>query len=174
LYLVRAPTQVLRMLDEAAMELVVSMFTDYRCIRPEIHVRINDLPYIDRLRDIRQTQRNSLIRVAGRVTEISGISTMIKIFEYSCNKCMADLGPFYQDPHKPLKLNKCSNCGSSGPFKLLEQKTTFRNYQKVTIQEDPGSVSAARVPRKMSVILLDDLVNSTVPGDSIVIDKMCI
>ena len=38
--------------------------------------------------------------------------------------------------------------------------TVYRNYQKITLQESPGSVPAGRLPRSKEVILLNDLVGS--------------
>ncbi len=38
--------------------------------------------------------------------------------------------------------------------------TVYRNYQKITLQESPGSVPAGRLPRSKEVILLNDLVSS--------------
>ena len=40
------------------------------------------------------------------------------------------------------------------------RETVYRNYQKVTLQESPGSVPAGRLPRSKEVILLNDLVDS--------------
>lgn len=47
-------------------------------------------------------------------------------------------------------------------------KTVYRNYQKLTLQESPGSVPAGRLPRQREVILLWDLIDSAKPGEEIV------
>lgn len=47
-------------------------------------------------------------------------------------------------------------------------QTVYQNYQRITIQESPGKVSAGRLPRSKDVILLADLVDSCKPGDEIV------
>ncbi len=47
--------------------------------------------------------------------------------------------------------------------------TVYRNYQKVTLQESPGSVPAGRLPRSKEVILLNDLVDAVRPGEEVVI-----
>lgn len=43
----------------------------------------------------------------------------------------------------------------------------YRNYQKMTIQETPGTVPPGRVPRQKEVYLLHDLVDSARPGDEV-------
>jgi len=49
-----------------------------------------------------------------------------------------------------------------------KQQTVYRNYQKMTLQESPGSVPAGRLPRHREVILLWDLIDSAKPGEEIV------
>jgi len=108
---------------------------------------------------------------------------------YECSICHELIGPF---PVKPdLKgqqpsPSKCPHCQSSGPFPINSEqvffspsslliyssfsisKTKHRNYQKVTLQESPGSVPPGRLPRSKDVILLDDLIDIAQPGDEIV------
>ena len=48
-----------------------------------------------------------------------------------------------------------------------ETRTLYRNYQKLTIQETPGTVPPGRVPRQKEVYLLNDLVDSARPGDEV-------
>ena len=43
----------------------------------------------------------------------------------------------------------------------------YRNYQKWTVQETPGSVTPGRVPRQKEVYILNDLVDSARPGDEV-------
>ena len=52
-YLANAPTEILKIFDEAALAVVLTIFPDYKKIRSEIHVRITDLPTSDSLRDLR-------------------------------------------------------------------------------------------------------------------------
>ena len=47
------------------------------------------------------------------------------------------------------------------------QQTIYRNYQKITLQESPGSVQAGRLPRHKEVILLHDLIDQARPGEEI-------
>lgn len=39
------------------------------------------------------------------------------------------------------------------------EETIYRNYQRITIQESPGSVPAGRLPRQKDVICLWDYVD---------------
>lgn len=46
-------------------------------------------------------------------------------------------------------------------------ETIYRNYQKLTLQESPGTVPAGRLPRHKEVILLYDLIDVARPGEEI-------
>ena len=47
------------------------------------------------------------------------------------------------------------------------EQTLYKNYQRITIQESPGKVSAGRLPRSKDAILLGDLCDSCKPGDEV-------
>ena len=47
------------------------------------------------------------------------------------------------------------------------EETVYKNYQRITIQESPGSVPAGRLPRSKDAILLGDLCDACKPGDDI-------
>ena len=43
----------------------------------------------------------------------------------------------------------------------------YQDYQKLTLQESPGTVPAGRLPRQKQVILLNDLIDCARPGEEI-------
>ncbi|THU48148.1 hypothetical protein C4D60_Mb09t23160 [Musa balbisiana] len=87
--------------------------------------------------------------------------------KYDCNKCGAILGPFLQNSYSEVKVGSCPECQSKGPFTSNVEKTIYRNYQKLTLQESPGVVPAGRIPRCKKVILLNDLIDCACPGEEI-------
>jgi len=167
IFVADAPTEVLEIFDKAAAMVVKQSFPAYSLIRPDIHVRVAGLPVSDNIRDIRQMHLNQLVKVSGVVNRRSGIFPQLKLAMYSCAKCDASIGPYVQDTLEPSQVTNCPECQSKGPFSLKAESTVYRNYQKVTIQESPGSVPAGRLPRSKDVILLADLVDSIKPGDEI-------
>jgi DNA replication licensing factor MCM2 len=46
-------------------------------------------------------------------------------------------------------------------------ETVYQNYQKLTLQESPGTVPAGRLPRQKEVILLHDLIDCARPGEEV-------
>lgn len=166
-YLSNSPIAMLKILDEVALEVTLMQFPAYERIHKEIHVRITDLPVKNTLRELRQSQLNCLIRVSGVVTRRTGVFPQLKWVKYNCGKCSALLGPFYQDIHNEIKINTCPSCQSKGPFNVNMEQTVYRNYQKLTIQESPGTVPPGRLPRHREVICLWDLIDQAKPGEEI-------
>lgn len=166
-FLVAAPAEVLKIFDLVAMQAVELVYPMYRQIHTEIHVRIANLPVSLNLRDLREQHLNTLVRVQGVVTRRTGVFPQLKYVKFDCKKCGQVLGPFIQDSNQEVTVTFCHNCRSHGPFILNSEKTVYRNYQRITIQESPGSVPAGRLPRQRDVILLWDLIDSAKPGDDV-------
>jgi DNA replication licensing factor MCM2 len=166
-FLANAPSEMLKIFDQVAMDTTLLHYPDYERIHAEIHVRITDLPVQYTLRQLRQSHLNCLVRVSGVVTRRSGVFPQLKYIKFDCTKCGVTLGPYPQDSNVEVKLSFCQNCQSKGPFTLNTEKTVYRNYQKLTLQESPGTVPAGRLPRHREVILLWDLIDSAKPGEEV-------
>ncbi|TQS34863.1 hypothetical protein Golomagni_04739 [Golovinomyces magnicellulatus] len=166
-FLISAPGEMLKLFDEVAMDVTLLHYPDYERIHSEIHVRITHLPVQFTLRQLRQSHLNCLVRVSGVVTRRSGVFPQLKYVIFDCGRCGARLGPFQQESSVEVKISYCQNCQSRGPFNLNSEKTVYRNYQKLTLQESPGTVPAGRLPRHREVILLWDLIDKAKPGEEI-------
>ncbi|RMZ77593.1 hypothetical protein DV737_g4243, partial [Chaetothyriales sp. CBS 132003] len=167
-FLANAPTEMLRIFDRAAFDVVKLHYPNYELIHPDIHVRISDLPVRYTLRQLRQSHLNCLVRVSGVVTRRTGVFPQLQLIYFKCQACHASLGPFAQESTtSEVKLTYCSNCSKKGSFTVQGEKTIYRNYQKLTLQESPGSVPAGRLPRSRDVVLLADLIDSAKPGEEV-------
>ncbi|KAF6760260.1 MCM-domain-containing protein [Ephemerocybe angulata] len=166
-FLTNCPSAMLEIFDEVALNAILVYYPAYKRIHSEVHVRISDLPLSSSLRDLRRSDLNKLVRISGVVTRRTGVFPQLKYVKFDCVKCGAVLGPFYQDATKEVKISYCANCESKGPFPVNSSQTVYRNYQKMTLQESPGSVPAGRLPRHREVILLWDLIDSAKPGEEV-------
>ena len=105
-----------------------------------------------------------LINVRGVVSRRSNVFPQLKIMWIDCSACGAAFGPFTHNqkqdfrcmshtihipiihipsaPHPPLLLRpkRCPQCQSKGGFTVNAERTIYRNYQKITLQEVPGTV----------------------------------
>ncbi|KAI1820443.1 MCM-domain-containing protein [Xylaria intraflava] len=166
-FLANAPQEMLVLFDQVAMDVVLLHYPDYQRIHSDIHVRIFDLPVHYTLRQLRQSHLNCLVRVSGVVTRRTGVFPQLNYVKFDCMKCGATLGPFQQESNVEVKIKYCQNCQSRGPFTINSEQTIYRNYQKLTLQESPGTVPAGRLPRTREVILLWDLIDKAKPGEEI-------
>ncbi|CCL98347.1 uncharacterized protein FIBRA_00342 [Fibroporia radiculosa] len=166
-FLTNSPSAMLSIFDEVALNAILVYYPSYERIHSEVHVRITDLPLSSSLRDLRRSNLNNLVRVSGVVTRRTGVFPQLKYVKFDCRKCGAVLGPFYQDATKEVRVSYCPSCEGKGPFTVNSEQTVYRNYQKMTLQESPGSVPPGRLPRHREVILLWDLIDSAKPGEEI-------
>ena len=167
-FVANVPSEVLKIFDQAAFEIVKLHYPNYDQIHPEVHVRISDLPVHYTLRQLRQSHLNCLVRVSGVVTRRTGVFPQLQMVRFTCQNCGITLGPFAQDSTSAeVKLTFCSGCQKRGPFKLNSERTVYRNYQKLTLQESPGTVPAGRLPRHREVVLLADLIDKAKPGEEV-------
>jgi len=161
------PAIILPYLNTVASEVANQYFAGYENIQSEVYVRIRDLPIKDKLRDLRKDNLNHLVRVEGVITRRSQVFSQLKKVYYECQKCGEIKGPILFHNNEPVKLGACTVCQSNGPFTIERENTVYRNYQKITIQETPGSVQPGRVPRQKEVILLGDNIDMARPGDEV-------
>jgi DNA replication licensing factor MCM2 len=132
-------------------------------IAQDLHVRVTDLPISDRLRDLRQNHLNCLVRVSGVVTRRSAVFPQLKSAVYECTTCGISTEPFRDINTRP---SICVHCQAS-TLRMNSSKSEYGNYQKITLQESPGSVPPGRVPRYKDVVLLGDLIDIARPGEEV-------
>lgn len=166
-FLRQCPEEMLKIFDVVAMEATEIHYSDYTQIHSEIHVRITDYYDLLNLRDLRQNHLNSLIKIKGVVTRRTGIFPQLKYIKFDCPRCKTVLGPFFQDSNQEISIRFCSNCEYRGKMIINSEQTVYRNYQRITVQESPGSMPAGRLPRHKEAILLWDLVDIAKPGEEI-------
>ncbi|KAG0140469.1 hypothetical protein CROQUDRAFT_356950 [Cronartium quercuum f. sp. fusiforme G11] len=166
-FLANCPAPMLAHFDAVALDAILLYYPEYDRIHSEVHVRITELPTSYTLRELRQEHLDRLVRVTGVVTRRTGVFPQLKYVKFDCGKCGETLGPFYQDANVEVRISYCSNCGGKGPFAINSEQTVYRNYQKMTLQESPGSVPAGRLPRHREVILLWDLIDLAKPGEEV-------
>ncbi|KAL3943743.1 MAG: hypothetical protein SGBAC_002166 [Bacillariaceae sp.] len=171
-WIVDAPKDMFDVLDEAATRHTLSLFPSYNAIQKEVHVRISQVPIMDSLRDLRRSHLECLVKVHGVVTRRSNVYPQLQQAIYKCLNCKATQGPFkvessgtmVEDAYKP---DECPMCDAVGRFQLDTPKCVYRNFQRVNLQETPGSVPPGRVPRTKEVILTNDLIDIARPGEEI-------
>ncbi|KAM0681348.1 MCM DNA helicase complex subunit [Glugoides intestinalis] len=156
--------EFLSVLDAALVRVTQGYFPNYHLIKPLIHGRIINLPVIENIRDLRNSHLNKLVRINGVVTRRSGVYSLYSIVKFTCTKCKATFGPFIG---KNIKPTSCFECQGKGPFVVNTSETVYKDFQKLTIQEIPGTVPSGSLPRSKEVLLYFDLIDCCKPGDEV-------
>mmetsp|Transcript_21527 Transcript_21527/g.59641 ORF Transcript_21527/g.59641 Transcript_21527/m.59641 type:complete len:901 (+) Transcript_21527:61-2763(+) len=174
MWLAEAPRLMIDLMSQAAREVVLEMFEgedDFYMITKrsefEVFVRIVELPVADKLRDLRNYHLNGLVRVHGVITRRTSVFPQLRVVKYDCAKCGYLLGPFIQNSEQEVNPANCPSCSSKGPFTVNNAETIYRDYQKITLQESPGTVPAGRLPRHKEVVLTNDLIDCARPGEEV-------
>ncbi|ELA42253.1 uncharacterized protein VICG_00652 [Vittaforma corneae ATCC 50505] len=158
------PVNFIKVLGDALGKVTRGYFPNYHLIKPIIHGRIVNLPIIEKIRDLRNAHLNKLIRINGVVTRRSGVFSLYSIVKFTCTKCKATFGPFVGQDIKPTA---CFECQCSGPFIINTNETVYKDFQKINVQEIPGTVPSGSLPRSKEVLLYFDLIDCCKPGDEI-------
>ena len=171
------PRAVLPVLDEAAKKITLRLFPEYRHIigvgdtrsqrTGAIHVRFTNIPETDRIPDLRQQHLNKLVKVVGVVTRRTSVLPQLVTVWFKCVACNSSFGPFATTDTQIPSMPLCPRCQSRGSCVVSTEKTVFRNYQCMTLQESPSMVKPGRLPRSKDIIVLDDLVDSAKPGEEV-------
>jgi DNA replication licensing factor MCM2 len=176
-WLADAPRDMFLVLNEAATRHTLALFPAYGSISAEIQVRIDQVPIVDSLRDLRRSHLDCLVQVHGVVTRRSQVTPQLRVAYYNCLICQYRQGPFYVEAAAAVRTSRenvptpevCTNpmsCPGSA-FRLHPTQSQYANVQRVHLQETPGSVPPGRVPRTKEIYWSDDLIDVARPGEEI-------
>lgn len=137
---------------------------------PNSHFRVKNLDKTMEVRGVRAENVGEFIQLKGILTRASDVKPEIKVATFTCMRCneenrVMQTGKEFREPQM------CQNpdCGKKGPFRLEEQNSEFRDWQSVRIQELPEALRGGRVPRNLSAIVRDDMVDQATPGNEVVV-----
>ncbi len=162
--LIEYPEKVIKLFSEEIASIVNILFPGYNSLHSVIAVRIRDFPLTESIRHLRQINLNKLVRVSGVAVRRTAVFPQIAEAYYKCKSCFEITGP--DDGSLRINATLCRNCQKPA-LELDKSRTIFQNYQKITLQEPPGSVPAGRIPRQKDIIVLQDLIDSCAPGEEI-------
>merc|ERR1719502_2023457 len=171
LWISEDPSKILPILNETLLSEAERKFSTYRDLRAtdenELRVAVHSFPLGEPIRELNTKHLNKLVNVNGVITKRSVVSNQVKRLYLRCAKCNFPSGPFDVVEEKDLKPGSCIECQSKGPWRVDRQKTLYRNYQKITLQEPPSSVEPGKMPRSKEVVLTGDQPDTVRPGDEL-------
>ncbi len=143
--------------------------------RVSVHLHLHSLCQIYNFRPItamRHLKANligKLVSIQGTVVRVSTIKPFLTQMDFQCAKCEAMTTQFFADGKYRLPT-KCSqpNCRSKIFVPQYHTAETV-DWQQIRIQESTDRKDPGRIPRTVECELTEDMVDSCVPGDVVIV-----
>ena len=181
------PEETLQTFDWALHEVLLEVYSNHMLKshmlpKPHVHVRLSKMPTCSEIwrdRTPKSKDIGRLLAVEGTVIRTTSAKILEYRKEYMCCKCK-NVFVLETDFHLqntapiPLRCPVGSDCPSK-KFVAVSGKDAMsgpkkcKDYQEIKIQEQVRKLSMGTIPRSITVILEDDLVDCCKAGDDIVV-----
>ncbi|MEM0445581.1 MAG: minichromosome maintenance protein MCM [Nitrososphaerota archaeon] len=161
------PLTYLPLLDAAAYKQLELEYPDYASNIKSFGVSVRNLPETIQIRKIRAEHLRRLIAIDGIVVRASTVRPLLEVAAYRCRYCGTI--EFVKGARPPPR---CKNlrCAEKRPsMELVEEKSTFADFQILGIQEKPEDLPPGQIPRTIEVRVKNDAVDVAAPGDRVTI-----
>jgi replicative DNA helicase Mcm len=154
-----------------AFELAIKQF-DFGESAKKFKIRLSNLPESQKImiNEIRSSHLNKLFVVDGVVRQKSDVRPQVTSAKFECPQCgniisVLQLESLFKEP------SKCG-CGRKGKFRLISKEMV--DAQGMVLEEAPENLKGGVQPKRMNVLLKDDLVSplsdmKSAPGSKIII-----
>ncbi len=128
------------------------------------HVRFIDLPDSGLIENLSSKDIGSCVCVKGVITRRADVMHKLKKAVLRCTICQSRYDVEIKEESELPK--KCPTCKRAA-LKLIEDESTFIDFQRAEIQELLERVKGGTPAARIELRLEDDLVNTVVPGDNV-------
>ncbi|NJE30514.1 minichromosome maintenance protein MCM [Thermococcus sp. 18S1] len=132
------------------------------------HARFYNLPKTLLVKELGSEHINRLIQVDGIITRVSEVKPFVEKAVFVCKDCGNEMVRLQRPYDNLVKPAKCDACGSRN-VDLDVEKSRFINFQSFRFQDRPESLKGGQMPRFVDAILLDDMVDTALPGDRVLV-----
>ncbi|MDV3103035.1 MCM2/3/5 family DNA replication licensing factor [Thermococcus waiotapuensis] len=133
-----------------------------------VHARFYNLPPTLLVKELGSEHINRFIQVEGIITRVSEVKPFVEKAVFVCKDCGNEMVRIQRPYDNLVKPAKCDACGSRN-VDLDVEKSRFINFQSLRLQDRPESLKGGQMPRFVDAILLDDLVDTALPGDRVLV-----
>uniref|UniRef100_A0A7J3QFK7 DNA helicase n=1 Tax=Ignisphaera aggregans TaxID=334771 RepID=A0A7J3QFK7_9CREN len=167
-YIVKDPELAIMKFAEAVKHIIELYYPEYLDKIPRIIPRFRDIPLLFKIRDIRSILIGKLVAVEGIVVRATPPKQKM-VEALFIHECGGEIHvPITGDTiDKPMICPICQR--SSGSWRLIEERSRYRDFQRIVIQEKPEEMPAGRMPRSLEVDVYDILVDIARPGDRVIV-----
>ncbi|MFX1484765.1 MAG: minichromosome maintenance protein MCM [Promethearchaeota archaeon] len=131
-----------------------------------IKTRFVNYPEHVALRALRSRHIGKLIHISGIMMRASEVKPLLVQAMFLCRICQAEI-PQPQEEGRYTEPALCPVCTKKTPMRLIPQKSQFKDWQKVRIQESPEELPPGQMPRSVDVIFEGDIVDISRPGEMV-------
>ncbi|HTT26411.1 MAG TPA: minichromosome maintenance protein MCM [Thermoplasmata archaeon] len=170
--LLEDPEPVLRSGQEAMRELLPVAGPEADGLR----LRVTGLPATARraVRAIREADLNRFIAIDGIVRKATEVRPQILNAVFACLACLAESTEVQEIGSTLLREpTECIHCGkpaSKTRFRLMPERSTYLDTQRIEIQENPEALKGGAHPQGLQVLLTEDLTGKVIPGNRVVVN----
>jgi replicative DNA helicase Mcm len=160
------PQKFLEMSDHALISVLRVEDPDYVNSLDISFIKMRFVNYPDHvaLRSLRSRHIGKLIHINGIMMRASEVKPLLVQAMFLCRICQTEI-PQPQEEGRYTEPPLCPVCGKKTPMRLIPQKSQFKDWQKVRIQESPEELPPGQMPRSVDVILEGDIVDISRPGE---------
>lgn len=166
--LIENPAKTIEAASRAILDVMRVENMEYASKVKSFNARFRRLTEVTSLRAIRVDLLNKLIMVEGIITRATAVKHLLVNAAFRCERCGEEV--LQPQPGGPVvQPQQCPNpsCQRRGPFKLISERSSFIDWQKITLQEKPEDLPPGQLPRSLDVLVRDDLVDVARPGDRV-------
>ncbi|QGR18791.1 minichromosome maintenance protein MCM [Stygiolobus azoricus] len=168
--LITSPKEIIPILERKIYDYIIEKDPQFQYEISNIHLRVINIPRVVELRKIRSNDIGKLIAIEGILVKSTPVKERLSkaVYQHISPDCMQEFSWPDDDMGEIIELpSTCPVCGKAGQFRLIEDKSTFIDYQKAVVQERPEEIPPGQLPRQLEVVFEDDLVDVARPGDRV-------
>ncbi len=161
------PDQIIPSAENALREIDIPV----EKVLEEAGIQFINIPNKVSIRDLRSKHLLKFISVEGMIRKATEVRPRVTTAAFECMRC-EHINFILQSGPKFIEPAECEGeaCGKRGPFKILMDRSSFVDAQKLQIQEAPESLKGGSQPQSIDVDVENDLAGIVKPGDRLVIN----
>ena len=130
------------------------------------------------IRDLRETDLNHFVAIDGIVRRVTEVRPQIRDAVFQCVACRVefhepqdDASMVFREPLEcPESQGGCGRPQGRTRFRLLPEKSSYVDAQRIEMQENPENLRRGAHPQGIAVLLTEDLAGHVLPGNRVVLN----
>jgi replicative DNA helicase Mcm len=130
------------------------------------------------IRALRETDLNRFVAIDGIVRRVTEVRPQIRDAVFQCAACRVEFhepqdeaSMVFREPLEcPDSQGGCGRPQGRTRFRLLPEKSSYVDAQRIEMQENPESLRRGAHPQGIAVLLTEDLAGHVLPGNRVVLN----